>query len=108
MKGVSQYSNDPSVGWVSIEDVNNVMTTMIRDLDIHVMPQGSVISRSAVMQHFDTIRHALQRRCVANYEQFFPNYKIPGKKPGAALTDNPGLKDAYDKHRAEIAAKRGL
>jgi len=70
------YQEDPSHGWVSIQEIKNVFIETLRELDAYVMPKGGpVANRDAVLKCFDTMQYKLYRRAQSNLESMFPTFK---------------------------------
>lgn len=55
--------NDDYKGYISIDEIHNVMTEFMTKLDQEVMPVGYPFHRPSVIHHCDCLRLELQKRC---------------------------------------------
>lgn len=89
MKNEDIAANDPFIGWVSIQEINNVFMEALRELD-------QLTNDPHVFKHVETVKHELFRRAKHNYKEYL------AFNPVKKIEVTSDSRDAYEKRLAAI------
>lgn len=93
-----------SDGWVSVQEIRNIDTEMMRELDKVVWPKGGTPSREHVMKFLESWKYRLAQRARMNREEFMPEYlarqaaRMKAEKAAAEVDSRA----SYAEHRARM------
>lgn len=90
------------IGWVSLQELRNVFTHELRELDKVIMPEGGGTpwgTRMAILKHVESIQYRLMQRAKANYEMFLPVRQQP---KASAKIEEASAKPAHEERLDSI------
>ncbi len=101
-------NSDPSIGYVSIQEIQNVMTERLRRLDTELWPaRGRVPDREELIEFFATLKLDLFRRAQSNYVEYCRRVPDPAlarsKKPPASPAAPETPSESYEARKARLA-----
>lgn len=97
-------------GFISLDEIENVWTTFLRDLDEVVMPVDGPLQRDAIMEHCQNLKYELGKRSKRSIEEWMakgPVHVEPARKAAPANS----MQSDYLRHQdrlTNIRNKAGL
>ncbi len=104
----SKENNDPAIGFVSLQEIQNLWTTKMRQLDKEIWPdRGRMPNRDEIVEFFATLKLDLFRRAQGNYVEFCRRVPDPAlarsKKPVAAIAPETPPDESYKARKDRLS-----
>jgi hypothetical protein len=114
-KRAREMPSDPTVGYVSVQDIANVFSEQLRKLDLEIAPAGGRIpGRMELLTFVETIKFHLFARAENNLKDFLkrnpltPGAMVVAADAGAAAADEMPVdsRAEYEARRAKLAQQQ--
>ncbi len=105
-KPAARDNQDPDRGYVSVQEMQNVFTERLRQLDAEIWPRGERMpSRDEMLEFFSTMKIELFQRAGRNYAEYCKRNPEPRKPtaPQAQQASDELSRSEYENRKSRLS-----